>query len=149
MTVANSWAGCAHLFPSARTEEHPMRTILATAAAALALSTAVALAQPGFTDSDLVIIHRNAALSAIVDRNPALVRRVLDAIASAQADAMSRAGARSGRDARPKRYELTPDPARNPDLDQLDRSSPEAAHDLFQLIKQASKPSGKGADRSK
>lgn len=95
-------------------------------------------ALPAFSASEQAIIHRNAALSALVGTDPWLVRRVLDAITVAGAS-------RSGGDAErtpPRQYERPPEPARNPDLDYLGRSSPEAAHDLFQLIKRASENKG-------
>ncbi len=92
-------------------------------------------APPAFTAAEQVIIHRNAALLALVGRDPWLVRRVLDAI---ETTATSRSSVMvEGREN--QRREPAPDPARNPDLDQLGRASPEAAHDLFQLIKQAGK----------
>ena len=89
---------------------------------------------PAFTASEQIIIDRNAALAALVGSDPWLVRRVLDAIAVAGA---SRPGADDER-SMPRPRERPPEPERNPDLDNLGRSSPEAAHDLFQLIKRAS-----------
>jgi hypothetical protein len=94
----------------------------------------VANSRSVFTVEEQVIIDRNASLKELVDREPALVRRALDAIDQANA-------AWSSRDMKPpaRRPEPVPDAAHNPDLDNLGRSSPEAAHDLFLLIKKASR----------
>jgi hypothetical protein len=91
--------------------------------------------RPAFTPGDRTIIDRNASLKGLVERDPRLVRRVLDAIEAADQG--------SERNAEPTARsaimtDQTPAPSRNPDLDHLERSSPEAAHDLFQLIKKAS-----------
>jgi hypothetical protein len=124
-----------------RSEEEIMSNrILAVLALALALTSDPALADlrhngppPVFSASEREIIGRNAALAALVGSDPWLVRRVLDAIDLAGAS-------RSGVDekCRPGHCEQPPDPASNPDLEYLGRSSPEAAHDLFLLIKRAS-----------
>jgi hypothetical protein len=108
---------------------------------ATALPAAGALAQAGgeprsFTAQEQTIIGRNAALSELVDRDPQLLRKVLDAIASAET---MRAGpALDPPSGKPGGRGETPDPSRNPDLQQLERVSPEAALDLFQRIKRAS-----------
>jgi hypothetical protein len=122
-------------------EELMSGRILAALALALAFTSDPAFAalchedaSPLFTASEHAIIDRNAALAALVGRDPGLVRCVLDAIAAAGAS-------RSGAGTKQRKYERAPDPARNPDLDYLGRSSPEAAHDLFQLIKRASRGS--------
>jgi hypothetical protein len=115
---------------------------------AMALPMASANAQspksagrPAFTVGDHAIIDRNATLKKLVERDPRLVRRVLDAIEAADQGSHSSAEpmARSA-----IMTDQTPTPSRNPDLDHLERSSPEAAHDLFQLIKKAS-----GSSKSK
>jgi hypothetical protein len=99
------------------------------------------VARPAFTLADHAIIDRNATLKGLVERDPWLVRRVLDAIVAADrgsersAEPMARSAIMT---------DQTPTPSRNPDLDHLERSSPEAAHDLFQLIKKAS-----GSSKSK
>jgi hypothetical protein len=90
-------------------------------------------APPDFTAAEQSVIHRNAALDQLVKRDPWLVRRVLDAIARSGAETPDI----SDRTAVRRRYERPPQPDRNPDLDHLGRSSPEAAHDLFLLIKKA------------
>lgn len=113
-----------------------MLAIWATAAPILASERAAAgdAAAPFSTD-DRVIIERNAALRQLASRDPRLVRAALDAIATA-AQTSGTTTTSMERDAvmsTPK-----PKPSRNPDLDNLERSSPEAAHDLFQLIKKAS-----------
>ena len=91
-------------------------------------------APPEFTTEEQSVIHRNSALDRVVRRDPWLVRRVLDAIAGAAAEPPSEFSDRSSIRRKPER---PPDPERNPDLDQLGRASPEAAHDLFLLIKKA------------
>ena len=92
-----------------------------------------------FTVQEQTIIGRNAALSDLVDRDPQLVRAALDAIA---ASGEMRAGyglQPPGLQPPPKPPvgAQTPNPTRNPDLQQLERVSPEAALDLFQRIKRA------------
>lgn len=115
--------------------------ILLAIGLATALPSAGAWAQasgePGaFTAQEQTIISRNAALSGLVDRDPQLVRKVLDAIASAETmrvgPGLEPPDDKSGRG-------QTPDPSHNPDLRQLERVSPEAALDLFQRIKRASR----------
>jgi hypothetical protein len=119
-----------------------MMALLLAMAMAMALPMASANAQspkgagrPAFTVGDHAIIDRNATLKGLVERDPWLVRRVLDAIQAADqgsqrsAEPMARSAIMT---------DQTPTPSRNPDLDHLERSSPEAAHDLFQLIKKAS-----------
>jgi hypothetical protein len=92
---------------------------------------------PTFTVEEQAIIRRNAALVALADRDPWLVRQVLDAITAAARQSKNEPGPdRAGRMALER--EPAPEPARNPDLEQFGRASPEAAHDLFQLIKKAS-----------
>jgi hypothetical protein len=94
--------------------------------------------QPTFSEQDHAVIQRNAALRKIVGRDPWVVRKALDTIAAA-AQAPERSTQSMARNTvvrGPK-----PKPGPNPDLDSLERSSPEAAYDLYKLIKQAG---GKG-----
>jgi hypothetical protein len=95
-------------------------------------------AAPQFSDADRVVIARNKMLQLIVDADPRLVRRVLDALAYID-DAQTRGTSIPGE---PQRASSRPAdsarPSDNPDLDRLERSSPEAMNDLFQLLKQAS-----------
>jgi hypothetical protein len=94
-----------------------------------------------FSAEDERIIARNEALTRLAKKNPQAVRRVLDLIENVQLrkteglESGSSAGeSRRAPVARPnKRF----DPKANPDLEQLLGSSPEATHDLFQLLKQA------------
>jgi len=113
--------------------------ILLAIGIATALPAAGALAQAGgsFTAQEQTIIGRNAALSELVDRDPQLVRKALDAIASAET--MRAAPALDLPNSKPGGRGQTPDPSHNPDLQQLERVSPEAALDLFQRIKRASR----------
>ncbi len=121
-------------------EDMAMNRILTALTLAFVIATDPAFAdirhtgaRPEFTAADRVIIDRNTALGALVNRDPWLVRRVLDAIAKAATKPAADEFERST-----PRREPAPNPAQNPDLDNLGRSSPEAAHDLFQLIKRAS-----------
>jgi hypothetical protein len=93
-----------------------------------------------FTLSEEVIIARNDALTALLPIDPDGVRRILDAL-----EAVKRAPD-GGRTPPPQTFRdvlggpggetLRIDPARNPDLNQLlQRGSPEAAYDLFQILK--------------
>jgi hypothetical protein len=90
-----------------------------------------------FSPAERQIIARNALLSSAVGSEPALVRRALDALAKLDEGGM-RAGVVTdggkGGSSQPKRPGA---PSQNPDLDRLERASPEALDDLFQLLKQA------------
>jgi hypothetical protein len=113
------------------------KVIFAAAVLALAIGPAFADSQTGkrpqFSPQERTIIERNADLKGVVGRNPRLVRRVLDAIAAAPAQPVG-----TGPTDRGAISPEPPAPSRNPDLDNLERSSPEAAHDLFLLLKKAS-----------
>ena len=85
---------------------------------AAAAGTAIAAAPP-FTATEMATIQRNEMLKQVLPADPWLVRQILDDIA------------RQGREAFAPPDGI--DPFRNPDL----RSSPEAAYDLFQLLKKA------------
>jgi hypothetical protein len=114
--------------------------LIVTLPAALAVAERVdAGTAPEFSSADQALIRRNAALEQLVRRDPVLVRRALDAIAASKAETLPSYSDRSAKLPRP---EPAPDPVHNPDLDQLGRSSPEAAHDLFQLIKKAAAGGG-------
>lgn len=99
-----------------------------------------------FTIAEEAIIERNEALRAVYETDPALVRRVLNALKSRgqskdkQRDVFGQkvpGGQHSG-PPDPTEPGADIDPATNPDLAILQRGSPEAAHDLFQLLKKAS-----------
>jgi len=92
---------------------------------------------PRFTLAEESIIARNDMLSALLAVDPVGVRKIVDAIVASKRPSS----------AKPKRGRTveTPqsgdgvvviDPARNPDLIVFQRASPEAAYDLFQLLKQ-------------
>jgi hypothetical protein len=91
--------------------------------------------RPEFTTSEEAVIHRNSSLERLAQRDPWVVRRALDAIARADNEGSRES---SDRSQMKRKYERPPNPEANPDLDTLSRVSPEAAHDLFQLIKKAS-----------
>ena len=76
-------------------------------------------AAPAFTAAEMAVVNRNDMMRQVLPADPWLVRRVLDDLARQGSDAF----------APPDGV----DPLRNPDL----RSSPEAAYDLFQLLKKA------------
>lgn len=81
---------------------------------------------PSFTREELVIIDRNASLLAISKTNPWIVRRILDALEKAEP------GSATNQSPPP-----TGQAGDDPDLDRMERASPEAVHDLLQLVKQA------------
>jgi hypothetical protein len=93
-------------------------------------------APPVFSVADQVVIARNKLLASIVEQEPRLVRRALDALAADEVQARTdlRPGSPRADQGRPGR---PPEKSDNPDLDRLERSSPEAMNDLFQLLKQA------------
>jgi hypothetical protein len=97
-----------------------------------AIAQAPSSSTPAFSAEEQAVIRRNSALNDLLPRDPVLVRNVLDAIAFA-----STGGARSNDGSKPRKPERPPNPKSNPDLENLGRASPEAAHDLFQLIKKA------------
>ena len=91
---------------------------------------------PQFSKTDIARIERNDTLRALYSSNPWLTYRVLRSID---------AGAATNRDMLPgAQHQTAPvtaphfDPGRDPDLDHLQRIAPEAAADLFALIKKAS-----------
>jgi hypothetical protein len=94
-------------------------------------------APPMFSAADQAVIARNKLLASIVEQEPRLVRRALDALAAVD-DVQTRTDLRPGSpradQGRPGRPSEKSD---NPDLDRLERASPEAMNDLFQLLKQA------------
>jgi len=123
---------------------------LATFLIILALATTVTMSAPAraqlrgptdsvptFTAADRVVIERNEMLRSIADTHPALVRRALNALAAL--DDVKPRGALMPTDPQPAPRPAgnSAPPSRNPDLERLERSSPEAMNDLFQLLKQA------------
>ena len=99
--------------------------------------------RPRFTFAEEVVIARNDALVALLPVDPWGVRRILDALALAKqrpdrpkpAPESGRHRDIPGREA-PVEEVIPPDAASNPDLNLLfQRSSPEAAYDLFQILK--------------
>jgi hypothetical protein len=88
---------------------------------------------PQFSSTDLVVISRNKTLKSLLKADPQVVRHALDTIARVQTSYETRTTDQPGssRKRSPKQQEA------DPDLAELERSAPEAAHDLFQLIKQA------------
>jgi hypothetical protein len=102
---------------------------------------------PVFTAAEVAIITRNAVLAVLIQDNPWAVRRVLDAMAAIDASAGNKPPSDEGDKGDASGGKSDPgasfDPRTNPDLDQLQRTSPEAVLDLFRILKQATpaKPS--------
>ena len=100
-----------------------------------------------FTFTEQVIIERNQLLHELVAIDPQGVRKLIDAVAAAkQTRRKSAVKMKRNRDVRNNRNTgddvMTVNPKQNPDLYLLfQRSSPEAAYDLFQILKQVSKHS--------
>jgi len=94
-----------------------------------------------FTPADEVVIERNQVLQDLRRVSPRDVRRILDALAFASSkrnedpEFHRKPARRMQRDNNPADRPAF-DPEKNPDLVVYQRSSPEAAHDLFQLLKQ-------------
>ena len=118
-----------------------LAVLCAALAMLLSLGPVSGASAPRFTLSEEVIIARNDALTALLPLDPAGVRTILDALEAAR---RSPEGARTEppketyRDVLggPGGERIRIDPARNPDLDHLfQRASPEAAYDLFQILK--------------
>ena len=119
------------------------RIVLAIVACAVLSATAVATgsdkAPPKFSFAEDVIIARNDALNELLPLNPWGVRRILDAMTAFKQQPAAPKTPRYrdvfGTDGAPK-DSLRLDPVKNPDLDILfQRASPEAAYDLFQILK--------------
>ena len=96
---------------------------------------------PVFTAAEVAVITRNALLSTLVEDNAWAVRRLLDAMTGMAPSAGGKplSGAPGNGAAIDGKSDLTApfDPRSNPDLDQLQRTSPEAVLDLFRILKQA------------
>lgn len=113
--------------------------------ASILLQPASAAPRP-FTIAEEAIIERNEALRTAYETDPALVRRVLNALKSPRKSGDKQRdtfGPGTPADQGAGRSDtIQPgadiDPATNPDLAIFQRGSPEAAHDLFQLLKKAS-----------
>jgi len=89
---------------------------------------------PRFTIAEQIIIARNEALNELLESNPWAIRTIMDVLVAGKQRASPRASTeKRQRDAGSIRL----DPQRNPDLEAFQRSSPEAAYDLFQLLKRA------------
>ena len=120
---------------------------------AIALSAAPASAQGDkvkqqFTFAEEVIIARNDALGELLPVDPQGVRRILDALAAAkQQDVPPPGSVPAGRQRDVLGEPALPDgvdAASNPDLKLLfQRSSPEAAYDLFQILKRVGRSAAK------
>jgi hypothetical protein len=95
---------------------------------------------PEFTSDELAIITRNAALSGIVKEDPWVVRNLLDKIDETQSVVSNQA---TETPLPPEQPPDSFDPKENPDVERLQRVSPEAVHDLFQLLKQAAEKATK------
>ena len=90
---------------------------------------------PRFTLAEEVVIARNDALTELLEIDPWSVRKILDAMAAAKQKPPGPARERQ-RDVGPGRSDTVRiDPGRNPDLEIFQRASPEAAYDLFQILK--------------
>jgi hypothetical protein len=106
------------------------------------LQPAFAAPRP-FTIAEEAVIERNEALRSAYQTDPALVRRVLNAMKSRgqnkdkQRDVFGPGTPRIPGGHTPAQPGEEIDPAANPDLVIFQRGSPEAAHDLFQLLKKA------------
>jgi len=119
---------------------HPVIGLVLAAGLFAAVMQGCGAAQaPEFTQADEAVIANNEALVRLRASNPEGLRRILDALAMARTRQLL-PRSEAGRAATSPDGTSPPfDPARNPDLVFLQRASPEAAHDLFQLLKQAAR----------
>jgi hypothetical protein len=101
---------------------------------------------PRFSLADEVVIARNDMLNALLSVDPWGVRKILDELAELKQRAPPPDAGRHRDVTGPgaAKGAVRVDPVQNPDLNLLfQRSSPEAAYDLFQILKQVgSKPAG-------
>jgi hypothetical protein len=100
----------------------------------------VSKSAPEFTSDELAIIARNTALAKTVKDDPWVVRNLLDKIEQAQSPISNQA---IDTPPPPEQSPDSFDPNENPDVERLQRASPEAVHDLFQLLKQAAEKTTK------
>lgn len=118
----------------------PRKDLIAIAFLGLLIDPALADLQgaradvPTFTGEETAVIGQSAALSGLLRSDPWIVRKLLDAIGEVRSGSLNPPPSLSlsGKD--------------DPELEQIQRSSPEAIHDLFQLLKQAG---GKKPDKAK
>jgi hypothetical protein len=101
--------------------------------------------RPSFSSSERSVIRRNAVLHSTLTENPWLVRRALDVLSEINAGNGAARPSAEPPMSRSSKLGDDFDRQRNPDLDKASRASPEALHDLFQLIKQAGSTKPKGA----
>jgi hypothetical protein len=107
-------------------------TLLSAALVMAATVQGAAQGAPRFTLAEEVIITRNDALNELLKIDPWSVRKIIDAMAAAK-QTPPRERQRDVGERRDGAVEI--DPGRNPDLEIFQRASPEAAYDLFQLLK--------------
>jgi hypothetical protein len=126
------------------------RTSLAIMSAVLIFASAAAHGEtqrtPRFTLAEESIIARNDMLSALLAVDPVGVRKIVDAIVASKQRSSSPKRKRGRTVDKPPSGDgaVVIDPARNPDLIVFQRASPEAAYDLFQLLKQVAGGSSGG-----
>jgi hypothetical protein len=92
-------------------------------------SDAKSSSYPSFSKVEMSIINRNLTLRSLVKTNRKAVRQALDLMQRNQA------GLRSGTSAMHDGLQSRDESVADPDIDELERSNPEAARDLFLLIK--------------
>ena len=109
-----------------------LSVLLAIAAAA---TQGAAQSAPRFTLEEEIVIARNDALNELLKTDAWSVRKIMDAMAAAKQRPAARDRQRDVGDRRIGDGTVEIDPARNPDLEIFQRASPEAAYDLFQLLK--------------
>jgi hypothetical protein len=103
-------------------------------------SRAGELRRPSFTPRETRIIDRNEILTSLVHRDPWAVKRALRLLKRADHGESRTSEIIQMHPAPgdiPRRQPQAIDLKKNPDLDTLNRSSPEAALDLLRLLKQA------------
>jgi hypothetical protein len=93
------------------------------------------LAQGNLSQEERGFVIRNPMLATLQQDDPGAFRKLL-ALLSAQAEKTRQPPASRQRQI-PLRKETDFDLSGNPDLQELQKSSPEAAHELFQVLKQA------------
>lgn len=96
-------------------------------------ATAWSQGAPRFTLAEETIIARNEALVALLPIDPWGVRRIVDALVAAKQSPPTAPA--PPRERQRDVNAVVIDPVRNPDLEVFQRASPEAAYDLFQLLK--------------
>jgi len=98
---------------------------------------------PYFSEGERQIIARNALLRRRLASDPWLVRRAIDVLTAEREERRSAIDTEGGKPMHPQLGESARGKRVNPDIENLVRTSPEAAYDLLKLLKRVGTSSPK------